>query len=448
MICTSKKRIFLIIYCSTLFLQTTIFLLNEYHQININHDIWYEKFAYNWVEKGSPRMLWSDSATANVVTKNPPQQGIYFNWRPIGYSVFLAAIMKMNFLDFKAIKSFFQIILYSLIPSFIFLIATELFAKYSIKNQLSILAAIIATGNPSFWVSHLQSLDTWFITLLTTISFYFLIKNYHLFDRKYFLALSLIVLFFCRPNGIFPFVFLLLIMLYNSPKSHRYLFLFPIMLIILSVVSWGIRNYVYFQKYDFTNSSIGYNLWLGNNQYSNDFFVKYIGDGTTIEDNIVPKYNTVWAFLKNYSEYQKDAFFKEQAWDFIKSHPMKTLENASWKVVGFWSPLRVRTGHWSDSRIKTILLLIYNTPLIVFSFFSVVTYFWRKEYKINKEKGVLILFMFLWMLPHLAFFSTSRFRTPIDFGLIILTIDFLFPFLSRFFDKLRTIKYKKSYAHY
>jgi len=32
--------------------------------------------------------------------------------------------------------------------------------------------------------------------------------------------------------------------------------------------------------------------------------------------------------------------------------------------------------------------------------------------------------MFLWMLPHLAFFSTSRFRTPIDFGLVILSIDF------------------------
>lgn len=276
MICTSKKRIFLIIYCSTLFLQTIIFLLNEHHQININHDIWYEKFAYNWVEKGSSRMLWSDSVTADVVTKNPPQQGIYFNWRPIGYSAFLIAIMKMNFLDFNAIKSFFQIILYSLIPSFIFLIATELFAKYSIKNQLSILAAIIAIGNPIFLISHLQSLDTWFITLLTTISFYFLIKNYHLFDRKYFLALSLTILFFLRPTGIFPFVFLLLIMLCNSPKSHRYLFLFPIILIILSVVSWGIRNYVYFQKYDFTNSSVGYNLWLGNNQYSNDFFVNIL----------------------------------------------------------------------------------------------------------------------------------------------------------------------------
>lgn len=39
--------------------------------------------------------------------------------------------------------------------------------------------------------------------------------------------------------------------------------------------------------------------------------------------------------------------------------------------------------------------------------------------------------MFLWMLPHLAFFSTSRFRTPIDFGLVILSIDFVGNFFIR-----------------
>lgn len=435
MLSSYTKRVFLIIYCCALFLQTLILLLNEHHQININHDIWYEKLAYNWVEKGSCRIFWSDSVAADLVTTNPIQQGVYFNWRPIGYSVFLAAIMKMDFIDFNAIKSFFQIILYSLIPSFIFLIATELFAKYSIKNHLSVLAAIIAIGNPVFLISPLQSIDTWLITLFTVISFYFLIKNYHFQDRKYFLAFSLIGLFFCRPNGVFPFFLILVVLIYKSPKNYRYLFLFPILLILFSVCSWGIRNYIYFQKFDFANSSIGYNLWLGNNQHSKDFFVKYIGDGTTIEDNIVPKYNTLWSFLKNYSEYERDAFFKQQAWNFIKSHPMETLENASWKIVGFWSPLRVRTDHWSDSPTKTVLLLIYNTPLIIFSFFSVLIHFWRKENKIKKEKGILILFMFLWMLPHLAFFSTSRFRAPIDFGLVILSVDFVGNFLIRIKSK-------------
>jgi len=219
--------------------------------------------------------------------------------------------------------------------------------------------------------------------------------------------------------------------------------LFVLLLVIVTVVGiWTIRNYVEFNVVSLTHSNVGYNLWLGNNKYTNEFMRKRLGDGATIEDEIIPKYDTAWSYLKYYSEYEKDAFFRREAIDFIINEPIESLENVMWKIIGFWSPLRMRSGHWSDSKSKQIFTLIIHTPLLFLSILSVFTYFKKKEYKKKEWKTWLILFMFLYMLPHLLFFSTTRFRAPIDFGLLLLSMDYLYPSIvstiSRF--KLRLKK--------
>lgn len=157
---------------------------------------------------------------------------------------------------------------------------------------------------------------------------------------------------------------------------------------------------------------------------------KNIGDVPTIEEKIIPSIDKEWSFLSGFTEYEKDKYFRVNAWRFIKENPTETMENMFWKFVGFWSPLRVRDGHWSDSSLKKYLMLLYYTPLLILSLLSVIRFFVQKEYRAKKEKGLLILFMFLWMLPHLLFFSTARFRAPIDFGLYILAADLLLSYFA------------------
>ena len=131
---------------------------------------------------------------------------------------------------------------------------------------------------------------------------------------------------------------------------------------------------------------------------------------------------------------KKIRFFLNEAKIFILHHPGETVINSFWKFFGFWSPLRVRTGHWSDSSLKTILYLLYQTPILLLFFASVIRYFTKQEFRLKKEKGILMLFLFFWMVPHLLYFSSSRFRAPIDFILLILALDFvvsIFPNLSR-----------------
>ena len=162
------------------------------------------------------------------------------------------------------------------------------------------------------------------------------------------------------------------------------------LLLALTVGSWGTRNYLLFDTFNLTNSSVGYNLWLGNNEYTNEFMRYRLGDGATIEDFIIPKFDEKWSFLKHYSEYQKDLFFKEQAGMFVINHPLETIENVFWKIIGFWSPLRMRRGHWSDSFLKQVITLITNTPFILLSILSLINFFKYTEYKKKKWKTLLV----------------------------------------------------------
>jgi len=212
-------------------------------------------------------------------------------------------------------------------------------------------------------------------------------------------------------------------------------FFIPLILLSVLTLIWGFRNKELSQIFALTHSNVGYNLWLGNNEKTNTYLKEYLGDGGTIEDKIIPYYNSKWSFLQFYSEYQKDDFFRTKAWNFVKSNPTITLSNVAWKIVGFWSPIRVRTGHWSESKLKTFLSMMFWTPLLLSSLLSVLIFFTRREYKSKYTKKLLLCFMFLWMLPHLFFFSTQRFRAPIDFGLILLTLDFWTPTLLRLLKK-------------
>lgn len=382
------------------------------------------QLADNLTEHGDMKIEWGVTSNPDAIMINPfeIQKGTYYNWFPVGYAIIIFLLKQISN-NYYPILILFQLLLFSLIPIFIY----KLFVKISNsvkKEKVGILVSIISIANPYFMVSSLWRTDTWIITLLTLTIFMICIHETGKQKVGHTVAIFLSLLFFFRPIAVLVFlIFFTIDIIENFPQINFKKYAIPIIYLTIVITSWTFKNYYYLNEINFTHSNVGYNLWLGNNQHTNEFLRMHLGDGSTIEDKIIPKYDEKWKFLSTYNEYEKDKFFKLHAWQFIKDNPLVTVENMFWKLIGFWSPLRVRDGHWSDSSLKKYLVLMFYTPLLILSLLSVIRFFWYKEYRIRKEKGLLILFMFLWMLPHLMFFSTARFRAPIDFGLYILAAD-------------------------
>ncbi|MCX6167731.1 MAG: hypothetical protein NTX65_00190 [Ignavibacteriales bacterium] len=407
----------------------SIVLVNSFPNEKRIYDPRFQQLAYNLNTDHSFEIKWGTDKNPDRIMINPfqIQRGIYQNWFPIGYALVIYSAMLIDS-NYSKILMILQLLLYSFIPPLIFLLSNSFYFQNNYSRAA--FPSLLFLLNPYYSIASIWITDTWMITLITLLCFYLLlctIKKRLKINIAF--GLAVVMLFLLRPIGIFPLVVVYIIYAWKEYRIFK--IHLPLIIVLFGILTWGYRNYLLFHQFDFTNSSVGYNLWLGNNFYTNNFLKNHLGDCSTIEDKIIPYFDTKWSFLKNYSEYQKDEFFKQQAWNFIKSHPLETLENSFWKMIGFWSPLRVRTDHWSESTVKTIVMMIYFTPLLFLSFLSVLKFFWKKEYKIKREKGILILFMFLWMIPHLAFFSTSRFRAPIDFGLIILSFDLIIPYFTK-----------------
>jgi len=400
----------------------------------IIYDPRFLQVAENLLNTGRMEIHWGVGPKPADLMINPYniQKGIYNNWFPPAYSIFiyLNLIIDRSY----TLLIFSQLILFGLIPVIFINILRSNFGNY-LSEKHYFLITIFFMINPYYIVSSLWKTDTWFTTFIVIFLFYILIK----FDKKrtpvYAIIISacLIILFFLRPVSIPAFIILLLIVLNKEKKNFKKLKYVGMTLIplIITISIWTFNNYKRHNVISFTYSNVGYNLWLGNNEFTYQFLRKHLGDGATIEDFIIPKFDQKWEFLSHYSEYQKDRFFRTKAIEYMINNPIITIKNMMWKFIGFWSPLRVRNGHWSDSKVKKILLLLYQTPIILLSFLSIIRWILGNNFNGLYSKYLLILLIF-WIIPHLFFFSTTRFRAPVDFAILIIAIDYLLPYLSKF----------------
>ena len=439
LISLEKKKIYLFIYIFALLSQLCgIFIFKNFYKGEIEiYDPRFEQAAHNFLEKGTFRIDWGTENSSDKIMVNPyeVQKGVYYNWFPFGYSIFLLIPMFAG-KYYILTRTIIQLLLFSLIPVVIFNLLKYMFNQKEKGSQISLLASLLFCFYPYFLISSLWGSDTWMLFFFNLLTFNFFIK--YIEGGKILpvvLGILLVILYFLKPVMLVPYILIALgSFIFSRKRGVKYEFRNVVILffpLIIAILGWGCRNFYISQKITFTQSNNGYNLWLGNNEYTHKVLSSRLGDGSTIEDDIFPLVDKKWSFLKNLNEYEKDAFFKQAALDFIRANPVLTLKNCFWKTVGFWSPLRMRSGHWSESKSKTFMTVLFAGPLLFLSLLSIVKFFVKREYKWNRKKKVVILFIILWMLPYLAFFSTFRYRTPLDFLLLNLAMDFLEPYLSK-----------------
>jgi len=425
----SRKRILLFVYVTSLIVQTiSINLFLAYSPVKLNDDLWYKATGKNIINKHAAVVNWGDKKESDLYTNFNLQKGTYYDWRPIGYSLILT-IPAFFGKNFELAKVILQLIIYSLIPVFIFLLFNILFLNYANVKKISLIAALLYLIYPNFIVSSLQTIDTWITTLLILIILYFYFKSNFSYKFKYMIliGLSLSFLYLVRPAGAATaLIFIFISYFASSVKKYSIGFLFiPLLFLILTITLWSIRNHSIFDKWYPSFTNIGYNLWLGNNDFTSRFLKSHLGDGTSIEAEIIPNYDVKWSELSVYNELQKNSFLFGKAVEFITNNPLKFINNTAWKIIGYWSPLRVRTVAQQNSLFKTIIVFIFSFPIIILSLISIALFLLKREFRFNEIKTYVLIFILLWMIPYIFFFATARFREPTNFCLLYLCFDLI-----------------------
>ncbi|MEM4260481.1 MAG: hypothetical protein QXG00_04550 [Candidatus Woesearchaeota archaeon] len=395
----------------------------------IIYDPRYIQLAHNLFYKNTVEIRWGTEENRDSIMINPYniQKGIYKNWFPIGYSLVIYSMMLIseNYLNLLIL---FQLILFSFIPLLVFNIGLIYWKNSQNRIILSFIASLITLINPYYAVSPLWQTDTWLLVLLNISFIYVLLKIYYYSYFKYFPILIIICLliFLIRPLISYScLIFSIIILLFNKNIALK-LKTSVLLVSLLTIMAFGgLKNYLQLKVFDIGTSNAGYNLWLSNNEYTNEYLKKHLGDGGMIEDVIIPKFDKDWAFLSNYSEYEKDKFFKEKVLRFIAENPIETLENSLLKFLGFFSPFRIRSGHWSDSSLKNYLTLLYQLPLNIIFFFSLFYHIFSSK-KNNEISSIFLIYILSFVLPYLVFFSMTRFKAPIEFLFIILSVNFIY----------------------
>lgn len=378
-------------------------------------DPWYQWQAEALTDHGLWEVEWV-SAPFEV------QSGSYRNWRPPLYSVVVAAA---RFIDSGRTTLFIlQMLLYAWIPVLIFRIVLVLLSEHERRQQMASIAAYLWIINPQFLLSGLQILDTMMTTLLLLFS---LLMLFRISQRGRLFAFSsgLVsgTLYLVRPVGFLALAILHVFRLSHHGARHRMKIL-PVTIagLFLPAVCWAIIQFAVGSDFLLGYTSTGYNLWLGNNPETLEFMRRTHGDAATIEDRIFAEYQGKITDIARADEEERNRMFTRRALAFMRNHPVQTLENMFWKVVGFWSPFRSREGHFSDSWKKESAVLAYQIPLLLLSCITVLHRLLSPQRMRGKGICTICLLIALWMLPHLFFFATPRFRAPLDPLLLYLAV--------------------------
>ncbi len=371
-------------------------------------DPWFEEQALELVRKHSLTVEW----------ENPPhivQQGDYQNWRPPLYSLIIA--LTYVIWDSRIALIILQVFLYAVIPVLLYHIAIRVHTRGEGRGSVAATAVLLWMVNPQFVVSSYQVLDTMTITAFFLLTVLVTFRQHPEYVPRRSAAAGLLtgLFYLLRPTGSLTFILYHGISFVRSRVSHRVrTVIIYIAFLCMGLAFLGLLHVVTGSGYRMTYTSAGYNLWLGNNPETRDFMRRTLGDAATIEDRIFAEYQGELTAIARADEQERNRMFTRRAIAFMIDHPVETLENMFWKAVGFWSPFRSREGHFSASWKKEVMVLAYQLPLLLFAFITVVRRLLQPERMRGKGIGTICLLVALWMLPHLLFFATPRFRAPVD----------------------------------
>jgi 4-amino-4-deoxy-L-arabinose transferase-like glycosyltransferase len=173
---------------------------------------------------------------------------------------------------------------------------------------------------------------------------------------------------------------------------------------------WVIYNYRTHGVLMATSTNGGLNFWIGNHvDATGEYIFPTLIDKALVESTL------------SMSEVERDHFFYQQGWQFIKEHPDQFVKLSGRKLVYFLL-FRPNIGSSVQAagyqlfdwvKLGFILTWLGMLPFAALGLFSLGVK-WR-------EHSLFLLIFIIQALVTMMFFSGTRFRTPID-GLVIIWV--------------------------
>jgi len=208
------------------------------------------------------------------------------------------------------------------------------------------------------------------------------------------------------------------IWVYKRPQLVRYATLsFAAMLLVVGV--WTARNYSIFDAFTFVSTNSGENLLVGNSENTTP------NAGTTVD------LSPYLPGAVGLNEVERDRYFRNQAIDYITSHPYESGQMYLVKVLNYFNYRNELVTQSEQSSLRDLLMLVsYGSLLVAFLFRLIMLI----RIKASLAEVLFILLYLSSALVTAIFFPRIRFRLPFDY-LLIMVVGILF-------DKIIRLKYK------
>jgi hypothetical protein len=306
-----------------------------------------------------------------------------------------------------------------------------------------ITALLLLLSNILFQFEIMAKRETTLFTLLAILFFVAPLFITRLRSRYLLMSITAALAFLLRPNAIalIP-VFIGIAFLDRKRADFSWkLLIMPAVFFVLTILPWQLFVYQQSGSFPFTTSTnSGQTLWKGNNPYLLDVWPKL--DIDAIEGEMSRGIGG-----QNIKLEAADRELKTQAVQFIKDNPVLTLRNAAIKALVFFSPLTVP---WASGQVevhdgKTKLTKVRKRSSFILGFSTLQSLLvwigWIgfvlncRSSETKKQLAVAsVLFTVLLLGIHTITYPESRYRWPLDIFLTMLSADYLFSRISRFFS--------------
>ncbi len=183
------------------------------------------------------------------------------------------------------------------------------------------------------------------------------------------------------------------------------------MMVLLITGAWAVRNYLALDAWVFVSTNGGENLLLGNSPQTT------ANAGTLVDISSFRQQ----ADALGLNEVQRDAYFRQQALDYICAHPVAAARLYFSKFLNYFNYRNQLATQSEASPLRDLAMLFTYVPLLVLAILRLVL-------SKGKLHPVEVLFALLYLasaLVQAVFFTRIRFRLPFDYCLIALAAGFL-----------------------